>query len=71
MALDRFSAQAADYARYRIGYPTALYDWLLPQVTGCEHAWDCATGKHLWAGVAVLDGLVFAGAATAATLLVG
>ena len=27
--------------------------------------------KHLWAGVAVLDGLVFVGAATAATLLVG
>ena len=32
MPLDRFSAQAADYARYRIDYPAELYDWLLPQV---------------------------------------
>jgi ubiquinone/menaquinone biosynthesis C-methylase UbiE len=45
MALDRFSAQAADYARYRIDYPAALYDWLLPQVNGRERAWDCATGN--------------------------
>ncbi|WP_426060262.1 class I SAM-dependent methyltransferase [Hymenobacter sp. B1770] len=45
MALDRFSAQAADYARYRIDYPAALYDWLLPQVIGRERAWDCATGN--------------------------
>jgi len=44
-SLDRFSAQAADYARYRIDYPAALYDWLLPQVPGCERAWDCATGN--------------------------
>ena len=45
MPLDRFSAQAADYARYRIGYPVELYDWLLPQVAGRERAWDCATGN--------------------------
>jgi cyclopropane fatty-acyl-phospholipid synthase-like methyltransferase len=45
MALDRFSAQAADYARYRINYPAELYDWLLPQVIGRERAWDCATGN--------------------------
>ncbi|GAB3326659.1 class I SAM-dependent methyltransferase [Hymenobacter humi] len=45
MALDRFSAQAADYARYRIDYPAALYEWLLPQVPGRERAWDCATGN--------------------------
>ena len=44
-ALDRFSAQAADYARYRIDYPAALYDWLLPQVGSRERAWDCATGN--------------------------
>ena len=43
--LDRFSSQAADYARYRIDYPTALYDWLLPQVESRERAWDCATGN--------------------------
>ena len=44
-ALDRFSTQAADYARYRIDYPTELYDWLLPQVESRERAWDCATGN--------------------------
>ncbi|HEX8659443.1 MAG TPA: class I SAM-dependent methyltransferase [Hymenobacter sp.] len=45
MALDRFSTQAADYARYRIDYPAALYEWLLPQVACRERAWDCATGN--------------------------
>ncbi|WP_046246213.1 class I SAM-dependent methyltransferase [Hymenobacter terrenus] len=44
-ALDRFSAQAAEYARYRIDYPAALYEWLLPQVACRERAWDCATGN--------------------------
>ncbi|MDQ2795501.1 MAG: class I SAM-dependent methyltransferase [Bacteroidota bacterium] len=44
-ALDRFSTQAADYARYRIAYPPQLYDWLLPQVESRERAWDCATGN--------------------------
>jgi SAM-dependent methyltransferase len=44
-ALDRFSTQAADYARYRIDYPAELYDWLLPQVESRERAWDCATGN--------------------------
>jgi SAM-dependent methyltransferase len=43
--LDRFSTQAADYARYRIDYPAELYDWLLPQVADRERAWDCATGN--------------------------
>ena len=43
--LDRFSSQAADYARYRIDYPAELYDWLLPQVASRERAWDCATGN--------------------------
>ena len=50
-ALDRFSAQAADYARYRIDYPAALYDWLLPQVASRERAWDCATGNGQVAAV--------------------
>ena len=50
-ALDRFSAQAADYARYRINYPAALYDWLLPQVESRERAWDCATGNGQVAAV--------------------
>ena len=50
-ALDRFSTQAADYARYRIDYPAALYDWLLPQVPARERAWDCATGNGQVAAV--------------------
>ncbi|OGX85044.1 class I SAM-dependent methyltransferase [Hymenobacter glacialis] len=50
-ALDRFSAQAADYARYRIDYPPALYHWLLPQVGARERAWDCATGNGQVAAV--------------------
>jgi len=45
MALDRFSAQAAQYARYRIAYPSELYAWLLPQVANRLRAWDCATGN--------------------------
>ena len=45
MPLDRFSTQAAAYARYRIDYPAALYDWLLPLVAGRGRAWDCATGN--------------------------
>ncbi|TYZ07443.1 class I SAM-dependent methyltransferase [Hymenobacter lutimineralis] len=43
--LDRFSDQASLYARYRIDYPAALYEWLLPRVSGRAHAWDCATGN--------------------------
>ena len=43
--LDRFSTQADLYARYRIHYPPALYDWLLPHVPGRGRAWDCATGN--------------------------
>ena len=49
--LDRFSTQAADYARYRIAYPPELYNWLLPQVESRERAWDCATGNGQVAAV--------------------
>jgi ubiquinone/menaquinone biosynthesis C-methylase UbiE len=51
MSLDRFSAQAAQYARYRIDYPTELYTWLLPQVASRIRAWDCATGNGQVAAV--------------------
>jgi hypothetical protein len=51
MSLDRFSAQAAQYARYRIDYPSELYAWLLPQVAGRLRAWDCATGNGQVAAV--------------------
>jgi hypothetical protein len=45
MPLDRFSEQAAQYARYRLSYPPELYTWLLPQVPNRLRAWDCATGN--------------------------
>lgn len=51
MSLDRFSAQAAAYARFRIDYPVALYAWLLPLVPGRQRAWDCATGNGQVAAV--------------------
>jgi hypothetical protein len=51
MALDRFSEQAALYARYRIDYPPELYAWLLPQVPNRLRAWDCATGNGQVAAV--------------------
>jgi len=51
MSLDRFSTQAALYARYRIDYPPELYHWLLPQVTNRLRAWDCATGNGQVAAV--------------------
>ena len=51
MSLDRFSAQAAQYARYRIDYPPELYAWLLPQVAVRIRAWDCATGNGQVAAV--------------------
>jgi len=42
---DHFSAVADGYARYRPGYPTALYDWLASLPAGRALAWDCATGS--------------------------
>ena len=51
MPLDRFSTQAAAYARYRIAYPPELYAWLLPLVPHRLRAWDCATGNGQVAAV--------------------
>ena len=51
MSLDRFSTQAAAYARYRIAYPPELYAWLLPLVPHRLRAWDCATGNGQVAAV--------------------
>jgi SAM-dependent methyltransferase len=41
---DHFSRDSASYARFRPGYPPALFDWLatLPRNRGV--AWDCGTG---------------------------
>jgi len=49
--LDRFSAQAALYARYRIDYPPALYTDLLAPLPHRARAWDCATGNGQVAAV--------------------
>lgn len=49
--LDRFSTQAAQYARYRIDYPPALYDFLLAHTAQRQQAWDCATGNGQVAAV--------------------
>ena len=43
--LDRFSGHADRYARYRIDYPDALYDYVLSFVNERQSAWDCATGN--------------------------
>ena len=42
---DHFSKQARDYARYRPGYPDALFDFLAEQAPARELAWDCGTGS--------------------------
>jgi methylase of polypeptide subunit release factors len=42
---DHFSGHAPDYARYRPGYPAALYDWLASQAPAQTRACDVATGN--------------------------
>ncbi len=42
---DHFSGHAADYARYRPGYPAALFAFLADCCAHHEHAWDCGTGN--------------------------
>ncbi len=42
---DHFSAQAADYVRFRPRYPAALFAYLAEQAPGRRLAWDCATGN--------------------------
>lgn len=42
---DHFSVTAANYARYRPGYPAALFEWLASIVRQRRRAWDCATGS--------------------------
>src|SRR6266702_7754990 len=42
---DHFSAQAAEYARRRPGYPQALFEYLATLPETQELAWDCATGN--------------------------
>ena len=42
---DHFSKQAKDYARYRPGYPDALFAYLAEQAPARGLAWDCGTGS--------------------------
>ena len=54
--MDLFSGHAANYARYRIDYPTALFEYVLRYVPDRQTAWDCATGNGQ-AAVALADHL--------------
>jgi SAM-dependent methyltransferase len=42
---DHFSRQAADYAKFRPGYPRKLFDYLGSIVPSHKLAWDCGTGN--------------------------
>ncbi len=42
---DHFSRQAADYAKFRPGYPQELFDYLGSISPSRQLAWDCGTGS--------------------------
>src|SRR6187399_1252807 len=42
---DYFSEQASEYAQFRPGYPQALIDFILANVSDRQRAWDCGTGN--------------------------
>jgi len=48
---DNFSHRAAEYARFRPGYPAALFDFLFAHCGQFDYAWDCATGNGQIAAV--------------------
>jgi SAM-dependent methyltransferase len=43
--LDYFSAQASEYAKFRPGYPEAMFSYFGDIAPDRELAWDCATGN--------------------------
>jgi len=45
MAKDHFSGHAVDYAKFRPGYPEALFDWIAAQADQHDLAWDCGCGN--------------------------
>ncbi|MGE5468663.1 MAG: class I SAM-dependent methyltransferase [Ignavibacteria bacterium] len=45
MAADHFSGGATDYAKFRPGYPEALFDWIAAQTAAHDFAWDCGCGN--------------------------
>ncbi|MEX2269909.1 MAG: class I SAM-dependent methyltransferase [Vicinamibacterales bacterium] len=56
---DHFSASSPAYARYRPGYPRALFDWIAAESCQHQRAWDCATGSGQAAlGLAAHFGMV-------------
>lgn len=66
---DHFSASSPDYARFRPGYPPALFDWIAGESPGRDRAWDCATGSGQAAlGLAGHFGLVVGSDASDAQL---
>lgn len=42
---DNFSKQSKLYAKFRPGYPSRLFDFLLPLIPEKNTAWDCGTGN--------------------------
>lgn len=42
---DHFSGGAADYTRFRPGYPPELFAWLADQCAARARAWDCGCGS--------------------------
>jgi SAM-dependent methyltransferase len=42
---DHFSKQAAEYAKFRPGYPRELFDYLGSIAPSRQLAWDCGTGN--------------------------
>jgi SAM-dependent methyltransferase len=45
--VDHFASVAADYARFRPGYPPALFDFLSGMSPDRDLAWDCGTGTGI------------------------
>lgn len=45
LSRDHFSGHAVDYARFRPGYPEALFDWIAAQTPNHDLAWDCGCGN--------------------------
>jgi len=42
---DNFSTQSNEHARFRPGYPAALFTYLFNHCHHFDKAWDCATGN--------------------------
>jgi len=66
---DHFSSSSPGYARFRPGYPPALFEWVARESPGRERAWDCGTGTgQAAAGLARYFNLVVATDASHAQL---